>query len=243
MRIVIGSDFESMSQAAAEDFVAMMERTAKPLACLPSGKSPVAFLRRLREHYGRWKRLPDWYFVGLDEWIGVSTREQGSCLHFLRQHLFDPLGVPDERLSFFDGTNPDNDAECARADAFVAAHKGIDVCVLGIGSNGHLGLNEPGSQRDSPTRTVSLATSTMDAAQGYFSSPREVRTGITLGLSTLLASRTLLLMASGKGKAEIVRQALEGPVGSDVPGSFLQEHPNCIVYLDEDAASLLSKRH
>jgi galactosamine-6-phosphate isomerase len=243
MRIVIGSDFEAMSHAAAEDFVGMVERTGKPLLCLPSGKSPVAFLRRVRGHYARWKRLPDWFFVGLDEWIGVSQQEQGSCRHFLHEHLFGELNVPEDRISFFNGLNPDTAAECARADAFVASHKGIDVCVLGIGSNGHLGLNEPGSDRDSPTRTVSLAASTMEAAQGYFSGPRDVRTGITLGLNTLLASKTLLLLASGTGKAEIIRRALEGPVGPEVPGSFLQEHPNVIVYLDEDAARLLQKRH
>jgi galactosamine-6-phosphate isomerase len=242
MKIVIGSDFEGMSHAAAEDVIGWLDRTAKPLLCLPSGKSPVAFLRRLREHYGRTRRLPEWYFVGLDEWIGVAQHESGSCRHFLDNHLFAHLGVPEDRISFFDGMNPDIDAEARRADAFVAAHKGIDICVLGIGTNGHLGLNEPGSLRDSPTRLVELEASTIDAAQAYFSGPKAVRHGITLGLSTLMSSRTLVLLASGEGKADIIRQALEGPVGPEVPGSFLQHHPDCVVYLDEAAASRLQRR-
>lgn len=242
MRIVISSDFEAMSHAAAEDVIGWVDRTVKPLLCLPSGKSPVALLRRLREHYGRARRLPDWFFVGLDEWVGVAQHEAGSCRHFLDHHLFAHLGVPDERISFFDGLNPDLDAEARRADAFVAAHKGIDICVLGIGTNGHLGLNEPGSDAASPTRTVDLEASTVDAAKGYFSGPRAVRRGVTLGLSTLLSSRRLVLLASGEGKAEIIHRAIEGPVGPAVPASFLQRHPDCVVYLDEAAASRLQRR-
>lgn len=242
MKVVISSDFESMSQAAAEDCIHLLERIHKPLLCLPSGHSPTGFLRQLRTHYAQ-RPSPDWYFVGLDEWIGIAPHEPGSCRHYLGKHLFQPLTVTEDRISFFDGMTQDPAAACAQAGTFIAAHKGIDICVLGIGTNGHLGLNEPGSTSDTPNRVVALASSTIDAAQHFFQGPRDIREGITLGLSTLLAAKTVMLLASGTGKADIIQKALEGPVGADIPGSFLQHHPDCRVYLDEAAASLLQRRH
>lgn len=241
MRIHVAEDFEAMSHAAAEDFIELVARIRRPLVCLPSGRSPKAFLKILRSHYQRSTQLPDWYFVGLDEWIGVGQHEQGSCRRFFDDQLFRPLGIGDERVSFFNGLSDDLSAERERTERFIRDHGGIDVCVLGIGTNGHLGLNEPGSDRNAFTLISDLAPSTIEAAQGYFDHPRDVRQGITLGLSTLLASRHIQLLASGSSKSEIIRQVVEGPVSPDVPGSWLQEHSSTVVYLDGAAASGLSQ--
>jgi galactosamine-6-phosphate isomerase len=236
MNIIIGTDFEEMSHTAAEDFIYTLEKISKPVICLPSGKSPVSFLRIIRNHYQKQKTKPDWFFIGLDEWVGVSQSEKGSCRQFFDEHLFQPLGVPEERISFFDGMAEDLEAECRKAEQFVAGHKGIDIAVLGIGTNGHLGLNEPGSDRDSRTQVVDLTPSTIAAAQSYFDGPKDVRQGITLGLGLLLEARMIFLLAGGDTKKEVIRSVVEGPLTAEIPGTWLQEHPQCFLYLDEAAA-------
>lgn len=241
MRIHVAEDFEAMSHAAAEDFIERVARIRRPLICLPSGRSPMSFLKILRGHYQRADALPDWYFVGLDEWVGIGEHEKGSCRYFFDEHLFRPLGIGDERVSFFNGLSENLEAECKRTERFINDHGGIDVCVLGIGTNGHLGLNEPGADRHAATFISNLAASTIDAAQGYFDHPREVTMGITLGLSTLLASRHIFLLASGESKAEIIRKVVEEPITPEVPGSWLQEHPSTVVYLDGAAAASLTQ--
>lgn len=241
MRIHVAEDFEAMSHAAAEDFIEQVAHIRRPLICLPSGRSPMSFLKILRGHYQRADELPDWYFVGLDEWIGIGEHEQGSCRRFFDDQLFRPLGIGDERISFFNGLSEDLEAECRRTEKFIADHGGIDICVLGIGINGHLGLNEPGADRHAATFVSTLAPSTIEAAQAYFDRPREVTQGITLGLSTLLSSRHIFLLAGGSSKAEIIRKVVEEAVTPDVPGSWLQEHPSCTIYLDGEAAASLSQ--
>jgi galactosamine-6-phosphate isomerase len=240
MQIIVGTDFEEMSLTAAEDFIYTLEKISKPVICLPSGKTPLTFLKIIRNHYISQKKQPDWFFVGLDEWVGVSSSEKGSCRQFFDEHLFRPLRVPEEKISFFNGMAEDLDAECRRAEQFIASHKGIDVAVLGIGTNGHLGLNEPGSSKETLTQVIELTDSTIAAAQDYFSEPKALTHGITLGLGTLLSSRSIFLLGGGDAKAEIIRDVVEGPVTSSIPGSFLQAHQNCFIYLDEAAARLLA---
>jgi len=240
MHLIISSDFEEMSGTAWEDFLFTLEKISKPVICLPSGKTPVVFLRNMRNYFSRHYNNPDWYFIGLDEWVGIGKDVKGSCRQFFDEHLFIPLRVPEERISFFNGIAEDLEKECSKAEAFINAHKGIDITVLGIGTNGHLGLNEPGSDPSLRTQIKTLSESTITAAKDYFDEPRDVHQGITLGLKSLLESGTVFLMAGGESKADIIKAVVEGPVTTDIPGSFLQGHPNCFVYLDEKAASKLS---
>jgi galactosamine-6-phosphate isomerase len=240
MHLIISSDFEEMSGTAWEDFLFTLEKMSKPVICLPSGKTPVIFLRNMRNHFSRFKNYPDWYFIGLDEWVGIGKGVKGSCRHFFDEHLFIPLGIPEERISFFNGIAEDLEEECRKAERFIDAHKGIDITVLGIGTNGHLGLNEPDSDPSLRTQIKTLSESTITAAKDYFDEPRVVSQGITLGLKSLLESGTVFLLASGDSKAEIIKAVVEGSVRKEIPGSFLQDHPNCFVYLDENAASKLS---
>jgi glucosamine-6-phosphate isomerase len=239
MRLIISSDFEEMSATAAEDFLFTLENISKPVICLPSGKTPVIFLRNFRNYFSRVEKHPDWYFIGLDEWVGIDQSEKGSCRQFFDEHLFEPLGIPEERICFFNGAAGDLAAECKKAEDFIAAHKGIDITVLGIGTNGHLGLNEPGSDSSLSTQIVDLSDTTIRAAQDYFDEPKDVKKGITLGLKSLLDSKTIFLLASGESKAEVIKAVVEGPVTSEIPGSYLQHHPRCFVYLDEKAAAKL----
>jgi glucosamine-6-phosphate isomerase len=229
-----------MSGTASEDFLFTLEKISKPLICLPSGKTPVTFLRNMRNYFSRHQNHPDWYFIGLDEWVGIGKDVKGSCRQFFDERLFIPLGISEERISFFNGIAEDLEAECRKAEKFIDAHKGIDILVLGIGSNGHLGLNEPGSDPSLHTQITALSESTILAAKDYFDQPMDIKQGITLGLKTLLEAKTVFLLASGESKSDIIKAVVEGPVNPDKPGSILQGHSNCFVYLDEKAASKLS---
>jgi galactosamine-6-phosphate isomerase len=240
MQIHIHPDFDAMSAAAAADFLERLKGIEKPLVCLPSGKSPVGFLQYIRNHFQEKGARPNWVFVGLDEWVGVGWDEKGSCREFFDHHLFRPLGIPDAQVHFFNGLATDLQAECLQAEIWIKNHGGIDVSVLGVGSNGHLGLNEPGADPSLTTQISSLAASTVEAARDYFDRPRPVTQGITLGLATLLQSSTIYLLASGRGKSAILKQALEGPIGPEVPASFLQGHGDCRVFMDTEAASMLT---
>jgi glucosamine-6-phosphate isomerase len=239
MHLIISSDFEEMSGTAAEDFLFTLEKISKPVICLPSGKTPVIFLRNFRNYFHRQEKHPDWFFIGLDEWVGIGQEVKGSCRQFFDEHLFIPLGIPEERISFFNGIAEDLESECRKAERFIDGHKGIDITVLGIGTNGHLGLNEPGSDPTLRTQIKELSESTIVAAKDYFDEPKEVKKGITLGLKALLESKIVFLLASGESKSDIIKAVVEGPVTPEIPGSYLQEHPNCFVYMDEKAASKL----
>lgn len=240
MNIHISADFAQMSAKAAEDFLRRLEGKRAPVVILPSGKSPVGMLSVLRAYFEERGQRPDWHFVGLDEWVGIGQDVFGSCREFLDRHLFKPLGIPEAQIHFFNGLAKDLDAERRKAEATIAALGGIDVAVLGVGTNGHLGLNEPGSDPSLTTQVSVLAPSTAEAAKDYFDTPRTVTHGITLGLKTLLGARTIYLLASGSGKADIIRKVVEGPVTPDVPGAYLQQHPDCHLYLDTDAAAALT---
>lgn len=229
-----------MSAAAAGALLERLEGVSRPTVILPSGKSPVGMLAALRAHFQASGQKPDWHFIGLDEWVGIGQDVFGSCREFLDRHLFKPLGIPEAQIHFFNGLAADLDEERKKAEATVAALGGITVAVLGIGTNGHLGLNEPGSDPALASQVIALAPSTAEAAKDYFDQPRTVTHGITLGLKTLLASRTIFLLASGHGKAAVMQQVVEGPVSRDIPGSFLQEHPDCHLYLDTEAAAKLT---
>ena len=126
MHLIISSDFEEMSGTASEDFLFTLEKISKPLICLPSGKTPVVFLRNMRNYFSRHQNHPDWYFIGLDEWVGIGPDVKGSCRQFFDEHLFIPLGIPEERISFFNGIAEDMESECRNAERFIDAHKGIE---------------------------------------------------------------------------------------------------------------------
>ena len=240
MQIHIAPDYDQMSEQSVRAFLTALEGRTAPLVLLPSGKSPVGMLKGLREHFLAKGTRPDWHFIGLDEWVGIGQEVFGSCREFLDRHLFKPLGIPEAQIHFFNGVATNLDAERARAEALVAQHGRIVISVLGIGTNGHLGLNEPGSDPELRSQVTTLAPSTIAAAKDYFDGPQTVTQGITLGLKTLLESEHVFLLASGRGKAEIIRQTVEGPVTRDVPASFLQSHTGCQLFLDTDAASALT---
>lgn len=219
----------------------LMKAVDQPLLCPASGDTPAGLYKAMVNTYEA-SQYARWSFVGLDEWVGLNGADEGSCRYSMNRDLFHPLGIPENNTCFFDGRSPDLPGECLRAEQFIKEKNGIDVAILGVGMNGHIAMNEPGSSIDSRTRVVPLHPVTKKVGQKYFNQPQALEEGITLGMGTLLESRHIILMVSGKHKAVIVQKMMEQPATNELPASLLLQHPSVTVFLDADAAACLSNR-
>jgi 6-phosphogluconolactonase/Glucosamine-6-phosphate isomerase/deaminase len=171
--------------------------------------------------------------VLLDEYLGLPARHPIRCDSQLRRQLMDRLDVPPARFLAFDVDGGDPAAACV-ADAEIDAMGGLDLVVLGLGMNGHVGMNEPGTPADAMTRVIDLAPSTIEAARAYGADPPPTR-GVTLGMAEILAAREIWLLVSGERKAGILAATLDGPMTPDVPASLLRGHPGLRVIADDAA--------
>jgi len=180
----------------------------------------------------------------LDEYYPIRPDSLQSYVRFMREHLFDAIDLPEEQIHFPDGTLPEEEVPqfCEQYEERIRELGGIDIQIIGIGRNGHIGFNEPGSRHDSGTRLVTLDSITRtDAASDFFGEDNVPRRAITMGIGTILDAGRIILMAWGEGKAPIIQKAVEGPVQDLVPASHLQEHPNARIVLDEAAAEQLTR--
>ncbi len=203
--------------------------------CLPTGGTPEPVYR---EAVARGLDLRAATVFILDEFGGLPEGHLVRCDAFLRHHLLTPLGERAGAHHFLDVDADDRDAECARYEELVGGD-GLDLSLLGLGHNGHIGLNEPGSARTSRTRAVDLTRSTIDALDARLEGTPPPTWGMTMGMATLMASREIWLLVAGEGKAEAVRRTYLGPVTEEHPASLLRSHDNAHLIVDESAASLL----
>jgi glucosamine-6-phosphate isomerase len=240
MQVIICSTYADLSQRAAEDLIESMASRENPLLCPASGDSPSGLYKNLAGRAAQKEPgVSGWVFVGLDEWVGLNGGDEGSCRYHLDRELFSPLHVPEKNICFFDGRNEDLGSECRQTESFIRDHGGIDITILGLGLNGHVGMNEPGTPAASRSHVTRLDPITAQTGQKYFKEARSLSQGITLGLGTILESRNIFLIVSGAKKASMVQAALEGDISEKVPASMLRRHAGLRVYLDSDAASLL----
>ena len=177
----------------------------------------------------------------LDEFAGVAPTHPGSFRRFMDQHLFGAIGIDRERIHFLNGVASDLDAECDRYEAAIDGAGGLDLQLLGIGGNGHIGFNEPGDQLVSRTHRVTLHEATLrDNAALFGGNPQQVpREALSMGMGTILRARELVLIATGKRKARCIERTVRGPLTTRLPASFLQTHQHVEIFLDRAAASLL----
>ncbi len=238
MKIFVADDYAKMSKQAAHDVITLMQSGRRPVICAASGHSPEGLYKEIIDRVRKKELTVDnWLFLGLDEWVGMNGADQGSCRHHLDLELLNPLKVPEERICFFDGRANDLKAECERIEKFIRDQGGIDVAVLGLGMNGHVGMNEPGTSVDMRSHVIDLHPITKTVGQKYFKEETELAQGITLGMATLLDADNLIVVVSGEHKAEITQQMLEAQVSENVPATQLRNHPALRIYLDSDAAS------
>jgi glucosamine-6-phosphate deaminase len=210
---------------------------------LPTGRTPLDLYAEL----GRLTRTEDldWSEVrtfNLDEFVGLGPGDRGSYRAFMQERLFGHVNLRPEHIGFLDGRAADLRAECERYERAMAAAGGIDVVVLGIGANGHIGFNEPAEALVARTHRVTLDEPTRAANALWFDGDlsRVPREALTMGMATILAARAIVLIATGETKAEAVRAMLYGDVTTRVPASFLQLHPQVRVMLDQSLADQLT---
>jgi glucosamine-6-phosphate isomerase len=242
MNIQRYKDYDSLSSAAAYWVWRQIKQKPDSLICFPSGESPTGMFKFLVQYVKEGKiDFSQAHFVGLDEWIGMDKNDVGSCSHYLHEHFFSLLKIAPAQLSFFDARAADLDEECEKMNKHIQYLGGLDMMIVGIGMNGHIGLNEPGTDFNNYAHHSALAPVTIDVAKKYFTQQPQLTEGITLGLRHLAEARTPMLIASGAKKAGIIAQALNGPVTTDVPASIFQTLPNAQIFSDHSAAEKLNK--
>ncbi|RYZ21312.1 MAG: glucosamine-6-phosphate deaminase, partial [Chitinophagaceae bacterium] len=226
----------------------LRERGAENKPCvlgLATGSTMIAVYAELvRLHREEGLSFAHAVTFNLDEYYPIGRAAFQSYWQFMERHLFRHVDIRRENIHIPDGSLPKDEirAHCAAYEAAIAAAGGIDLQILGIGHNGHIGFNEPGSSIHSRTRLINLEQDTRLANAFEFANPGQVpRLAITMGLSTILSARRILLMAWGGGKAKIVRRAVEGAVRESVPASLLQQHPDCSFVVDAAAAAELTR--
>jgi glucosamine-6-phosphate isomerase len=238
MKFFVADNYAKMSKKVANDVIDIMQSRKDPLICTASGDSPAGLYNDIAERVSH-KQLntSSWFFVGLDEWIPMNGNDEGSCRYHLNKQLFHPLQTGVDKICFFDGRANDLEAECERTESFIQHHGGIDVAILGVGMNGHVGMNEPGTSINTRSHVADLAPTTQTVGQKYFTSEQKLTKGITLGLKTLMEAKNIILLISGKHKADITQKILEDAVSENLPATLLRNHPALKIYLDSDAAS------
>lgn len=241
MRFIVTKDYNDMSRKAANIISAQIITKPNCVLGLATGSTPV----------GTYKQLVEWYnkgdldfsevsTVNLDEYRGLDHDNDQSYYYFMMNNLFKHVNIDLSRTHVPDGTEADPEKACADYEEIVKSYGGIDLQLLGLGHNGHIGFNEPADDFPKVTHCVDLTESTIKANARFFEKIEDVPTqAYTMGIGTIFKARRILLIASGKDKAEIVKKAFCGPIVPQVPASILQLHPDVTVVLDEDAASLL----
>ncbi|MDQ6480278.1 glucosamine-6-phosphate deaminase [Dyadobacter sp. LHD-138] len=241
MKLNIYPDKETSSKAAADLIVEQIRLKPDSLVCFPSGDSPTLVLKYLVA-YGLQGAVnfAQCRFVGLDEWIGMDENDEGSCRHYLNSHFFLPLNIKPDKIVFFNGLADHVDDECARMNDYILKNGPIDIMMVGLGMNGHIGLNEPGTDFNLYAHRAELDPLTVKVAQKYFQKDTALTGGLTLGLQHFTEAKTAILIISGSKKADILVNILEEKVTSEIPGTIIQLHSNAIVFSDQDAASKLT---
>jgi len=239
MKVVIGSEKE-IAEKAAKQYVELLKR--KPNAVLggATGSTPIGLYKELaRLNKEGVISFKDVKTFNLDEYVGLDGSHDQSYRYFMNENLFKHIDIDIKNTRVPDGINT---AIAAEYDKEIEAAGGVDLQVLGIGVDGHIGFDEPGTPLDSITHVVELEQNTREVNSRFFKSIDEVPThAVTMGIKTIMHARSIILLAIGKSKAEIIKKTLEGPITTDVPASILQLHPDVTFYLDEEAAALLSK--
>jgi len=236
-RIVIVDDAEELSRASADLVAETITRVPAASVVVATGRTPMGLYAELAARRQAGVIDTDGITViQLDEYLGLDADDRRSLFGWMRRSFLDPLGIRDERVIRLplDG---DLSERCAAFDRCLEARGGIDVAILGLGANGHLGFNEPPADRDARTRAVDLSVVTIRSNAAYWGEVADVPTqAVTVGLRALLSARTIVLLVSGRGKNEIVHRVIEGPIGPEVPASFLQEAGDAVTVFADLAA-------
>lgn len=237
MKIYRTANYEEMSRKAANIIAAQVTLKPDCVLGLATGSTPIGTYKHLIEKYEAGELdFSETVSVNLDEYKGLPKENDQSYDYFMRHNLFNHINMKASYLP--DGTKEDGDEECRRYEALIQEQGGVDLQLLGLGHNGHIGFNEPSEIFEKETHCVDLQERTIEANKRFFASADEVpRQAYTMGIQTIMQARKILLVVSGEDKAETVKEAFFGPVTPKVPASILQLHPDVILVADEAALS------
>ncbi len=244
MRVIVEKDAEAVGRRAALVVADLLHRKPRCVLGLATGGTPLGlYAEIIRMHKEEGLDLSQVVTFNLDEYVGLPPDHEQSYRYFMRTNLFDHVNINPRNINVPDGRALDFHGYCEQYERMIVDAGGIDLQVLGIGSDGHIAFNEPGSSLGSRTRLKTLTSETIRDNARFFGSEDAVpRLSITMGVGTILESRQCLLLATGEHKAKAIRDTIEGPVTAQITGSALQLHRDVITVLDEDAARLLERR-
>ena len=237
MKIYKAKDYKDMSRKAANIISAQVIMKPDCVLGLATGSSPIGTYRQLIDWYNKGDvDFSECYSVNLDEYKGISRENDQSYYYFMHQHLFDRVNIDPERTNVPNGMEPDAEKECGRYEELIRSLGGVDLQLLGLGHNGHIGFNEPGEAFEKETHCVDLTESTIEANKRFFASADDVpKQAYTMGIKTIMQAKKILIVVNGENKADIVERAFFGPVTPEVPASILQLHNDVTLVGDEAA--------
>ena len=238
VEIIIKDDYQGMSAAAAKVVAATLNSKPNSVLGLATGSTPLALYRELvRMHQEEGLDFSQVTTFNLDEYVGLGRDDPQSYHFFMHENLFQHINIAPHNIHIPSGTTDNYEAFCEWYEHRIRERGGIDVQILGIGSDGHIAFNEPSSSLGSRTRIKTLAKQTIDDNARFFDSPNDVPIyAITMGVGTILEARRIVLLANGENKAAAVAAAIEGPVTSMITASALQLHPDTLCFLDKESS-------
>ena len=242
MIIYVGKDYQDVSRKAANIMSAQIIMKPNAVLGLATGSTPVGLYKQLIEWYNKgdldFSQITS---VNLDEYKGLSGDNDQSYRYFMNTNLFDHVNIDKNRTYVPNGLEEDSDKACADYNEIIRSVGGIDMQLLGIAGNGHIGFNEPCEAFELETHCVDLTPATIEANKRFFDGNEDLvpKQAYTMGIKTIMQARKVLVVANGLAKAKAVKAVVSGPVTPECPGSILQMHPDCILVADEEALSLL----
>lgn len=240
MELKVYPDYTALSLSAAAMIIDCVEKKPDALLCFATGDTPGLTYNMVEEIKKR--DGPDFskcFMIGLDEWLGVPPDNTGSCHHFLHKFLLRPLGIDPSQVHLFNAMTANEEEECESMNKIIEEKGPIDFMIVGVGMNGHIGFNEPGSDIDSMAHVTVLDEITRTVGKKYFQDEVPISKGITLGLKQVMHAEKLLMIANGKKKAAVIKEAMEKEIGTSFPASLIRRHKNSILMTDSEAASEL----
>ena len=237
MKIYKAKDYKDMSRKAANIISAQVIMKPNCVLGLATGSTPIGTYDQLVEWYNKGDLdFSEVTTVNLDEYKGLPRTNDQSYYYFMHQHLFDRVNIDPERTNVPNGMEPDAEKECGRYEELIRSLGGVDLQLLGLGHNGHIGFNEPGEAFEKETHCVDLTDSTIEANKRFFASADDVpKQAYTMGIKTIMQAKKILIVVNGENKADIVERAFFGPVTPEVPASILQLHNDVTLVGDEAA--------
>ena len=240
MKIILSKTHEESSKKASVQILRQVIEKNNAVLGFATGSSPVVIYENLIKFYKEnIVSFKDVTAFNLDEYIGIEKSHQNSYYYFMRDNLFKHIDIKEENCHIENGLASDMNKECELYESLIEEKGGIDLQILGIGANGHIGFNEPSDKISPMTHVVDLTQSTFDSNSKYFSDIKMPTKAVTMGIATIMKSKKIILIASGEAKAKSIFDTVHGEITPEVPSSILRLHSDVTIYVDEDASKLL----